>query len=142
MAALSPPRLFAAWRVEAPYENPNDEHPEDALPAPLHLRGRRDTLRPPQIQRGGLERNTFFIFLMAVFDVLPGILEVLLDLRLPHNFPVSRNLIISADLSKTTTSSAFKKYMGKMSFSRLFGYCLRDSSYMVRLYQAMQMQVA
>ena len=72
------------------------------------------------------------IFLMAVFDVLRGIQEVLLDLRLPHNFPGSRNIVISADLSKTTTSSAFKKYMGKMSFSRLFGYWLRDSSCMVR----------
>ena len=52
------------------------------------------------------------MFLMAVLDVLPGILEVLLDLRLPHIFPGNRHRTTSADLSKTTTSSAFKKYTG------------------------------
>ena len=60
------------------------------------------------------------MFLKALFDVLPGILEVLLHLRLLHKFPENRHITTSADLSKTTTSSAFKKYMGRMSFSRLF----------------------
>ena len=83
------------------------------------------------------------IFLMAVFDVLPGILEVLLDLRLPHKFSREQKNNYFSRLSKTTTSSAFKKYMGRMSFSRLSRYWLRDrdSSKMVRLYQTMQMQV-
>ena len=41
------------------HEDPNDEHPEDALLASPHLRWRRDALQPPQIQRGSLDRNTY-----------------------------------------------------------------------------------
>ena len=63
-----------------------------------------------------------------------------MDLWFPHNFPGNRNMINSDDLSKTTTSSAFKKYMRRMSFSRPFRYWLRDSGYMIRLNQATQMQ--
>ena len=40
------------------HEDPNDEHPEGALPAPPHPRWRRDALQPPQTQRGSLDRNT------------------------------------------------------------------------------------
>ena len=35
-----------------------------------------------------------------------------------------------------------KKYMGRMSFSKPFRYWFRDSGYMIRLYQATQMQEA
>ena len=55
-----------------------------------------------------LRRTRVSTVLMVVFDVLPGILEVLMGLRLPHKFPGDRNMIISADLSKTTTSFAIK----------------------------------
>ena len=33
------------------HEDPNDEHPEDALPAPLHFRWRRDALQRSQVQQ-------------------------------------------------------------------------------------------
>ena len=46
-ASLSPSR-----------EDPNDEHPEDALPAPSHVRWRRDALQPPQVQHGIGGRDT------------------------------------------------------------------------------------
>ena len=40
------------------HEDANDEHPEDALPAPPHSCWRRDALQPPQIQRGSPNRKT------------------------------------------------------------------------------------
>ena len=78
------------------------------------------------------------IFLMAVFDVSPGKLKVLLDLRLPHNFPRNRNIIISDDLSKKTTSSALKKYMKRTNFVMLFKCSHHVANSLVRLYQTMQ----
>ena len=39
-------------------EEPNDEHPEGALPAIPHPRWRRDALQPLQTQRSSLDRNT------------------------------------------------------------------------------------
>ena len=39
------------------HEDPNDEHPQDALPALPHSRWERDALQP-QIQRGSLDGNT------------------------------------------------------------------------------------
>ena len=44
--------------LSSSHEDPNDEHPEDALPTLPHLRWRRDALQPPQIQRGSPDRNT------------------------------------------------------------------------------------
>ena len=81
------------------------------------------------------------IFLMAVFVVLPGILEVLLDLGLPHKIPGNRNITTSADISKTTTSSAFKKDMGRTNFFMLSKCSHHVSNSLVRLYQTMQIQV-
>ena len=40
------------------HEDPNDEHPEGALPSLPHLRWRRDARQPPQSPRGSLDRNT------------------------------------------------------------------------------------
>ena len=40
------------------HEDPNDEHPGGALPAPPHPRWRRDALQPLQIQRVTLDSNT------------------------------------------------------------------------------------
>ena len=40
------------------HEDHNGEHLEGALPTLPHLRRRRDALQPPQIQRGGVDRNT------------------------------------------------------------------------------------
>ena len=39
-------------------EDPNDGHLEDALHAPPHLRWRRGSLQPPEMQQGCLDRNT------------------------------------------------------------------------------------
>ena len=77
-------------------------------------------------------------FLVAVFDALPGTPEVLLDLRLPQLSREQKHNYFSR-LMKITTSSAFKNYKGRMSFSRLFRYWPLDSGYSVRLYQTLQM---
>ena len=65
------------------------------------------------------------IFLTAAFDALLGIREDFLD----HRF--------FTRLTKSTTSSVSKKFMGKMKFSRLFRYWSRDSGYMVRFFRIM-----
>ena len=69
------------------------------------------------------------IFLMAVFDVVPGILEVLVDLGLPHKF--LGNTTTSGDSSKTT-SSAFKKYMGRTNIFMLLKCSHHVSNSLVR----------
>ena len=56
------------------------------------------------------------IFLKAVFDLSFGIREGLLGLRSLHNFAGKGNITISFDLPRTTTSSVFKKFMGKDEF--------------------------
>ena len=71
------------------------------------------------------------IFLKAVFDVLPGIREGLLDLRYLHNLPWKGNTTTSFGLPRTATSSVFRKVMGRMYCSRLIRYWSRDSDYMV-----------
>ena len=126
------------FSLSSSHEDPNDEHPEEALPTPPHLRWRRDTLQPPHMRRGSLDRNT------CVHTPDGGLRCVTWNTggpfgsTFPHNFPGNRNIIVSDDISRTTTSSAFKKCMGRMSFSRPFRYWLRDSGFMVRLYQAMR----
>ena len=40
------------------HENPNDEHPEGALPALPHSRWRRDALQPLQVQHDTADRDT------------------------------------------------------------------------------------
>ena len=65
--------------------------------------------------------------LKAVFDVLPGIREGLLDHRFRHDVPGKENTTTSFDLPRTTTLSVFKKFMGRMSSSRLSRYWARDS---------------
>ena len=81
------------------------------------------------------------IFLKAVFDVSPGIREGLLYPRLPHNLPGKGNTTTLFGLPRATTSSVFKKIMGRMNFSRLFRYWPRDSSFLVRIYPIMRTQV-
>ena len=88
-------------------EDANDEHLENAHPAP-QLRWRRDALQPPEIQRTRVS-----MFLMAVFDVFP---------RLLRNLAGTENTSTSLGLPRTTRSSVSKKFMGKMSFSKLFRY--------------------
>ena len=64
-----------------------------------------------------------------------------MDLRLPHELSrEQKHDYFRRLIRKTPTSSAFKKYMGRMSFSRPFMYWPRDSGFMVRLYQATKMQ--
>ena len=55
---VAPPAGSDHSSVSLSHEDPNDEHPEDALPTLPHLRLTRDALEPPQIQRGSLDRNT------------------------------------------------------------------------------------
>ena len=81
------------------------------------------------------------IFLKAFFDVLPGIQEGLLDPCDLHNLPGKGNTTTSFGLPRTTTSSVFRKVMGRMNFSRLIRYWSRDSGYIIRLYQIMRTQV-
>ena len=82
------------------------------------------------------------IFLMAVFDVLHWNTRGLIGS--PSSSYISRNRSItsSADLPKTTTSYAFKKYLGRTSFIMFFkcSHHVSNSS-LVRLYQTMQTQV-
>ena len=73
------------------------------------------------------------ILLNAVFDVSLGIREGFLDLRLPHNPPEKGNTTASFGSPGATTSSVFKKSMGRMKFSRLFRYWPHDSSFLARL---------
>ena len=54
----APPAESEQSSLSSSHEDPNDEHPDGAPPAPPHPRWRRDALQPPQIQRGGLDRNT------------------------------------------------------------------------------------
>ena len=65
-------------------------------------------------------------------------------MRAPSSYklPGYRNRTGSVALPKATTSSAFKMFMGRMSFARPLKYWFRDSGYMVRLYLARQMQEA
>ena len=72
------------------------------------------------------------IFLKAVFDVLPGIRDGLLDPHFLHNLPGKENTTTSFDLPRTTTSSVFKKFMVSMSFSMLFKYWPRNSGFLER----------
>ena len=72
------------------------------------------------------------IFLMAVFDVLLGMREGLFDHRFLHNLPGKEHTTTSLELPRTTTSFVSKKFMGRMSFSRLLRYWPRDSGCMVR----------
>ena len=79
------------------------------------------------------------IFLTAAFNVLPGIREgSAFFLRNPSG---KENTSTSNGLPRTTTSSVFKKFMGRMSFSRLFRYLLHDSDYMARLFRIVRTQV-
>ena len=75
------------------------------------------------------------IFLMAVFDVSPGI-----HLRHHHKRRRNKNTTTSADLSKTT-SSAFKKQMGRTNFFMFIKCSHHVSNSLVRLYQTMETQV-
>ena len=63
-----------------------------------------------------------FTFLKAVFDVSPGIQEGLLDLSFPHKLLGKGNITTSVDFPEATTSSAFKKFMGRTSFFTPFRY--------------------
>ena len=63
-----------------------------------------------------------FPFLKAVFDVSPGIQEGLLDLRFLHKLQGKGNITTSVDFPEATTSSAFKKFMGRTSFFTPFRY--------------------
>ena len=55
---VAPPAGSDQCSLSPSHEDPNDEHLEDALSAPPHLRWRSNALQPPQIQRGCLDRNT------------------------------------------------------------------------------------
>ena len=81
------------------------------------------------------------IFLKAVFDVSPGIREGFLYPRLPHNLPGKGNTTTLFGLPRATTSSVFKKFMGRMNFSKLFRCWSRDSTYLVPIYPIMRTQV-
>ena len=103
-------------------------------------------LLPPQLLFNHLKYSEFVrirtresIFLTAAFYVLPGIREGLrIFLRNP---PGKENTSTSNGLPRTTTSSASRKFMGRMSFSRLFSFLLQDSDYMARLFRKMRTQV-
>ena len=62
--AKSKPVMTSAMQVPyqpdsySSHEDLQDEHPGDALPAPPHLRWRRDALQLPQVQEDGADRNT------------------------------------------------------------------------------------
>ena len=138
---VAPPAGSDQSSLSPSHEDPNDEHPDDALPAPPHstLEARCSSTTSKYNEVAWIGTHVS-IFLMAVFDVLLGILEVLLDLRLPHKFPGNRNITTPADLSKTSTSSAFTKYMGRTNFFGLFKCSHHVSNSLVRLHQTMQTQ--
>ena len=59
----------------------------------------------------------------------------------PRTLPGEENTTTSLELRRTTTLSVFKKFVGRVTFSRLCSYWSRDSSYIVRLYRIMWTQV-
>ena len=93
--------------------DPNDEHPEGALPIPPHLRWRRDALT------GG---------------VIGSLTSSQLSREQKHNY--------FRRLKENNIIICLQEVHGKDEFLQAIQVLLRDSGCMVRLYQGMQMQVA
>ena len=103
------------------HEDPNDEHPEDALPAPLHFRWRRDALQRSQVQQdGGLRCVTW-----NTRGLIGYPFSSLTSKEKQHNDSVY--------LPEATTSDEFLHAPS--------GTGPRVSCYVVRLYQRIRTQV-
>ena len=55
---MDPIARFDQFRPSSSPEDPNDEHPENTLPASTRSRWRRDALQPPQVLHGIAGRDT------------------------------------------------------------------------------------
>ena len=104
--------------LSSSHEDPNDEHPEGALPRLPHLRWRRDALQPPGVQRTRSSRNT------CVHIPDGGLRCVTWNTRIgsPASSQLSRkkkHIYLALDLPKTTTSYVFKKFRCRIMLTRL-----------------------
>ena len=96
-------------------EDANDEHPENAHCTRPHLRWRRDSLHPPEVQRHRWDRN-------ACAHIPDGGVRCV-----TWNTTENRNTSLLRGLLRIMMSFAFKKFTGRMNSSRLIRFLSLNS---------------